>query len=252
MHIATSGVPLNTTDPSQEALLPCSDRLWIKGDIGASKSLLNTSFLSDQSLGPFASCCQTANLLGRIIHHRDTDSSTLDRDSRLTEALRLHKTLVDLDADLTQRFLFTYSLSWDTTYASVLVAYALCCTTRFILYKIYTPKEQDASSISQSSTAQTTEIQKASQTGTKDLAINGVVALVRRIKDYTTLDSHSASPLICYCVYHAASACILLVNGSQAAQSLESLRLYVGALKEMSKRWRAAGKYPKGQCGASH
>lgn len=198
--------------------------------------MLSTSFAPRHDIAPFASCCQAAHVLGRVLRHRDDYTNRSDPEYRLSEAMQLHKILVALSTDLEERHVNTEA----EMNSSAVIAYALCCTARFLLYNMYGCNEPDAISAAQGRIAQETEMQQAALEGIKSIAMVKVAKLLQQMR---LSNDKCFSPLLCYVVYHAASECAWFIKESGKAEMVESMRVYVELLRTMEQRWRVAGQF---------
>ncbi|CZR70052.1 uncharacterized protein PAC_19953 [Phialocephala subalpina] len=192
VNIGTRGMPLLTPEPLQGTLLPCKESSWDQGEIGLNEPLFASSFGNNPEIGLFASTCQASHILGLVLRHRDEHrSGDTDPHFRLSEALRLHQTLVALDNHLDPQV--------DAT-----VAAALCYSARLVLYNIYACNE-NYSTIGRR-IQEETEMQRASINGLREVS-QKVYQLAQQFQNAAIMNGVSVisqSLLLCNCLYQAA------------------------------------------------
>lgn len=100
MSWGTHGQPLVTPEPLQGTLLPSSEECWdLGGRLGSNVPLFASSFTLDTEIGEYASTCQAAHVL--VLRHCDDQNNTvIDTHYRISEAQRLHQTIVLLNLHL--------------------------------------------------------------------------------------------------------------------------------------------------------
>lgn len=217
--------------------------------MGPNPPLFSTKMAPNTDVGSFASTCQAAHILGRVIHHRD--DRRMDPSFRLAEALQLHRTLSALDTDLEQRHIAALSTMGGRNElcpcsAALDVAFALCCTARHLLYSMYgcgTEKDEGLPEVSR--VAEELEMQRIALEGIKVLSLNRTARLVPIINIVMSDPAKSPStlsPLLCYALYHAASECAWFYREFQDQEMATYLQCYVDSLRAMETRWRVAGK----------
>lgn len=131
-------MPLSTPEPYQGTLLPCSEILWNRGEVGTNVPAFTASLATDTEIGAFASTCQASHVLGLVIRHRDDcEQSNIETCFRLLEAERLHQSLASLNAHLIQGLADSTHVCKNTT----VIAASLCYAARLILYNVYACNE---------------------------------------------------------------------------------------------------------------
>lgn len=109
---------------------------WNSGQFGINVSLFACSFAASTEIGSFASTCQASHMLGLVLRHRDDNNNlVMDTHYRISEAIRLHQTLVLLNMDLTGKAFI------DSQDNNIAVAMGLCCAAQVTLYNIYACNE---------------------------------------------------------------------------------------------------------------
>lgn len=248
INVGTSGLPLATPEAGYAALLPCSELSWNSGDVSPNPPLFSSKMAPSTDVGSFASTCQAAHILGRVLHHRN-DRRT-DPSFRLAEALQLHRTLSALDTDLEQRYVTAMSTvgskeELSPCSAALNVALALCCAARHLLYSMYgCGIEKDEGLPEVSRVPEELEMQRVSLEGIKILSLTGtarLVSVVNLVMGDSGKSPSTISPLLCYALYHAASECAWFYKEFQDQEMATYLKGYVDALRAMETRWRVAG-----------
>ena len=134
-NIETNNLPFVTSDPSLGELLPVNDRDWDAGKIVASESLYTPSFSSVTTLGHFASTCQAAHMLSKVLHHKHAKKSSQVASDLLHEAFHLHQALSSLQLSIETSE--PDDGEADHREDPRMAALALCTTARIILYGQY-------------------------------------------------------------------------------------------------------------------
>lgn len=232
-----SGFPLATPDPPKNALLPCSESSWDRGEMGSNEPLFASSFTPSSDVGLFASTCQASHILGLVLRHRDDRSDNiLDPYFRFSEAQRLHQTLMALNTHLTQS---TNSFGNNNGKE---VAVAICFSARLVLYDMYACNEQYTAG--RARIAEETEMQRASMEGLKEVS-NGVSNLAQHISSaamMTTEPLLSKSPLVCNCLYEASLQWAWFIREDGSLEGVARLKAIVELLKETGRKWQVSGK----------
>lgn len=199
INIGHRGKPFASADPSLETHLPTDDAAWDRGQMLVAAPL---SLSASQTIrvSPYARTCQSAHLLGKILHHMDDKGLSLD--FRFADALQLHRTMRALADVLPDEALeapeddlgFRPSLctSMAITYSGLLTLYdSYSCTSK-------APVSGDEQQL---------VIQKESIEGLSEIS-GRAVQLSRRVRDVVEngqLDR--LSPMVIDCVYQAAANC---------------------------------------------
>lgn len=242
MNIGTYGQPLATPEPLQGTLLPSSEDAWNNqgGRLGSNVPLFTSTINLNTEIGAYASTCQAAHILGLVIRHRDEQNSVVaDTHYRITEAQRLHSTLVLLSLHLSgQSTIDVHNVS------SVFTAMGLCYAARVTLYNMYACNEHYSST--EARIAEETEMQQASIEGLKEVT-QCVYQLAQNIFDVAAMDDQliSRSLLLTHSLYFAASELGWFIREMNFIEDVQFLKVVVKLLKLMSKTWRVAEYYLK-------
>ncbi|KAK0103528.1 hypothetical protein ONS95_005549 [Cadophora gregata] len=242
MSLGTYGQPLATPEPHQGALLPSSEDAWDTqgGCLGSNFPLFASSFTPTTDIGSYASTCQAAHILGLVLRHRDELKSVVsDTHYRITEAQRLHQTLVLLNQHLAGQ------VSKDTkNSSSFYTAMGLCYAARVTLYNLYACNEHY--SATEARIAEETEMQRASIEGLKEVT-QCVYRLAQAILDAAVMDDQliSRSLLLTHSLYFAASELGWFIKEMNYLEDVQFLKGVVELLKLISKTWRVAEHYLK-------
>lgn len=240
MNQGTSGMPLSTPEPSPGELLPCPEESWNEGGIGFNEPLFAASFSNNTSLGSFAHVCQAAHILGRVLRHRDNLlDANVTLDFRISEAKQLHHILTSLSSHLNDIHRKSSSPG-----GSMLVAMAICFSSRLIIYEIYACNEKY--SVEHGRSSEEAEMQRNSMSGILDVAEN-TWKLSRQILDSVNRNSadelSNHSPLLCHCLYTVAGECEWFIREQEDSSARIWLRDIVELLQVIGKRWHVAGAY---------
>ncbi|PVH75496.1 hypothetical protein DL98DRAFT_498244 [Cadophora sp. DSE1049] len=242
MNIGTYAQPLATPEPLQGTLLPSSEDAWDNqgGRLGSNVPLFASSFTLTTEIGSYASTCQAAHILGLVLRHRDEQNTVVsDTHYRITEAQRLHQTLVLLNLHLSgQAMIDTCNIS------SVFTAMGLCYAARVTLYNLYACNEHY--SATEARIAEDTEMQQASIEGLKEVT-QCVYQIAQNILDAALMDGQliSRSLLLTHSLYFAASELGWFIREMNYVEDVQFLKVVVQLLKLMSKTWRVAEQYLK-------
>ncbi|KAH8881068.1 hypothetical protein GQ53DRAFT_848507 [Thozetella sp. PMI_491] len=237
INIGPSGLPLATPEPTQGELLPTTDTEWLRGGIGTNLALYVGSVMPESEIGPFARACQASHLLGRVIHHRDSQRDGPNREFALHEALQLHTTLIALDKHLSQPM----DEPQDGVPVST-VDVALCTSARYILYHLYACIESE---VMEERRGEESVLQAICIDGVKQTINTRLPALARHVLQQGAEHPERSNPLVIQCLYDSASECQwLLKEGDEAVEGTSTtLKLLVDALKLLAERWGVAEKY---------
>lgn len=231
------GAHLAAPEPMQGTLLPCSESQWNNGEIGSNEPLFASSFSPTAAIGSFASICQASHVLGLVLRHRSERSiRNIDLLLRLSEARRLHLTLLALNTHVAQK-------SFETANErSFNVAAAFCFCARIILYGMYACNEDyDLNGVR---LAEESEIQRTFLEGMKDVT-RGVYQLSQRIlQTVQKADQPSLSTglLICHALYLAASECAWFIQEDNTFEGIAGLKAMIELLRAIGSKWLVASE----------
>ncbi|KAH8678310.1 hypothetical protein BX600DRAFT_148377 [Xylariales sp. PMI_506] len=270
INIGPSGLPLAIPDPTTATLLPVADSRWFRGELGPSEALFTREFHSSANLGPFARTCQAAHVLSKVQQHRASSrhmgDGTADRTATVTEALRLHATLVALDAHLAQqqqqqeqqeqgqqeKGQAEEADARNGTGGGVAVDLAICCSARILLYDMYGCNFPEHG---EERIALETEMQAASLDGLAHVVRERAIGLARAVllvlgdsgndNGFAAAgdSSQAISPLITDCLYASACACKWYVKESMYPDIDVVLDEIIRALEMIGRRWQLARHY---------
>ena len=232
MNVGPKGLPLATPEPSRGDLLPIDDMRWNQGEIGHNEPVYTSQFSEMAKIGPFASTCQSAHIIGHVIKHRDEAHAT--HSAQLDEALRLHATLTTLDNRLQQDINVNYT---GGVHSDSLVDLALCCLGRLTLYNMYACNM----AFSQERIPQEGDMQAISLAGIKSIISEPVPVIARIVLEGGENALATTSPLTLQCLYHAGTECKWFVRESPRSDMRVSLQLVMDALTLLANRWKVAG-----------
>lgn len=237
MHLGISGLPLASPTSHNGELLPCTEQSWDDGLVGFNHPLFLQNLPADAHMGSYAATCQSAHLLGSVLRHRDqTDID--DRGLVLSEAHQLHRALHTLNLYL-RNFCFVEQVALEKSH---FIAFALCCSARFILYEIYACNEHYPSNgprIPEEITMQQFSLEGISET------IDDVHLLTEHILRFASVSDQDSvsrlSPLFCHCLYQSISECAWLYREEKSRHRAAQLKTLIQGLETLGTCWKAVG-----------
>ena len=238
MHSGTMGLPLSTCEPLQVDLLPCDDKQWAQGRIGAGEPLYATSPSVGTTSGVFASLCRAAHILGRVVRHRD--DLNLDLSFQINEATTLHHALVALESTFPVPKLHPHDEESACDIGAAILPFLINQSARYILYTMYACNDFFIERCGEPRIGRETEIQKLSITGLENLTEN-MYELAGRLQVVLKISMNSVSPLASHCLFLALSECAWYVREDGDDKMRMVLNLMMEVMDVLKMRWKVCG-----------
>jgi len=239
-NIGTNGLSLAVPEPHSAALLPSNDDDWEDGRVVHNESLYTTAFYSASTVSTFARTCQAAHILGKVLQHKDNRKKSDEPLQLFQEAEHLHHAICALQFSLeaTREDSVGASISSCANtlpyHTSIMSALALCCSAHLLLYNQYGCNEPDVPS-GHERFAMETKMQHVALDGIKTIALQAVPSIAAAVVE------DGATPLIAYCLYHAATECAWFIQEDDTPEMHSALAEITRGLRRLGKSWSVAG-----------
>ncbi|KAF3314531.1 hypothetical protein TWF173_004614 [Orbilia oligospora] len=233
--------PFACDDARPDTYLPIDDTYWDQGQPTLVQPLA-VSTSTNIAISPFARTCQAAHLLSRVLRHL-SDCDT-DPEFRYQEAIQIDRTIQALSTSALLGAEESANKTSDPTENLLFcTAISLCFSALFCLYSEYSCTESFAPEQLKSSSLQ--EMQRRALSGLEEIC----EAVLRFSKSvYVAVEiggTTRVSPLICDCLYQAASTYLWYSRESGDQQWHEKVIELKMMLEIIGQRWQCANEYMK-------